>query len=109
MIVATGRRSLMAHRHRSRPARRPALLVACLAVLASGCNRKESTFPEEIAANFLRTCRARGGSDASCRCSLDQLEQRFTVEEYRALETRLVPGATIPEELGRIADRCRPR
>jgi len=68
--------------------RRILLLLLTAATLA--CHRKPANeYPKDLVDNFLGACRSNGGSDDACRCSLEGIQNRFTAEEYTALEKRV--------------------
>lgn len=83
-------------------------LLPIVAAFALACGRDErQRYPDEVAENFLRNCRANGATEASCRCALEETERRLTFDEFRALEGRVERGKTPPRELVEIAERCR--
>jgi len=75
-------------------------------VLAAACgSHKEDVYPPEVVQNFMRSCRA-GSEQRTCRCALDALQSHFTVEEFRALETRVSKGE-VPKEMVDVTAACR--
>jgi hypothetical protein len=65
-------------------------LLAFLAIAALACHRKPlNEYPKEVVDNFLAACRSNGASDAACECALDGLRNRFTADEYVALEKKV--------------------
>ena len=65
--------------------RRILLILLTAATLA--CHRKPAhEYPKDLVDNFLGACRSNGGSDDACQCALDGIQNRFTAEEYAALE-----------------------
>lgn len=80
--------------------------LAILATAALACHRETAhPYPPDVQQNFLRTCTARA-DDRTCRCALDALERRFTVEEFHALEAR-VKGGEVAKEMVDATARCR--
>ena len=68
--------------------RRILLLLLLAPTLA--CHRKPAhEYPKDVVDNFLAACRSNGGSDDACQCALDGIQNRFTTEEYMALENRV--------------------
>lgn len=66
--------------------------VLLLFVIATGlaCHRKPAhEYPKDVVDNFLAACRSNGGSDDACRCALDGIQNRFSADEYMALEKRV--------------------
>lgn len=75
-------------------------------VLVAGCRRAPAnTYPPEVEEGFLRSCATRVDR-RMCRCALDQLEERYTVDEFRAFEARVVKGE-IPKEIADAVAACR--
>jgi len=62
-------------------------------------------YPEETVRNFLDACQQRGDA-RSCRCTIDAIRRRFTVDEYRAFEERIKKN-DVPRELVAVIDECR--
>ena len=80
-----------------------------LFLVALGCGgARPGPYPTEVADNFLRACVGRGGSEASCRCALDKVQERWTLDEYQALEARIARGET-PGELAAVISACQAR
>jgi hypothetical protein len=66
------------------------VLLTFLATAALACHRKSlHEYPKDVVDNFLAACRSNGGSDTACECALDGLRNRFTADEYVALEKRV--------------------
>jgi hypothetical protein len=82
------------------------LATVALAVLVAGCGDRGHPYPPDVVENFLHACTARGAPEGACRCSLDAVRRRFTVDEYRALEARVARGE-VPRELSDLAADCR--
>jgi hypothetical protein len=79
-----------------------------LLILVLGCGGRPAPYPSDVAENFLRACVGRGGSEASCRCALEKVEERYTLDAYRALEARIARGET-PGDLAGVIAACQPR
>jgi hypothetical protein len=62
-------------------------------------------YPGDVVQNFLAACRRRG-SAGGCACALDSIRRRFTIDEYHALEARIVKGE-MPREILAAFDDCR--
>ena len=54
-------------------------------VLLAACHRTEDVYPKEMVDNFMQNCTQRGDK-RSCRCELDALQRRFTVEQFDRAE-----------------------
>lgn len=81
-----------------------ALLLFILGCGGSG----PAPYPSDVAENFLRACVGSGGNEPSCRCALEKVEERWTLDEYRALEARIARGET-PGDLTGIIAACQTR
>ena len=83
-----------------------ALLAAPIAfALLAACERPPaSAWPPEVVDNFMRGCRDRT-ADAQCRCALERLQQRFTLEEFSRMERELA-GGTVPKPLADAVSGC---
>ncbi len=62
-------------------------------------------YPQAVVDNFVAACR-KNTDERSCRCSIDAIRRRFTVDEYRAFEVRLAKR-DVPQELVAAVDGCR--
>lgn len=78
-----------------------------LLVLALGCAAAHHDYPPEMVDTFIRGCTTGGQSEAVCRCSLDRIQSRYTLEEYRALEQRVARGTASPAEIVQLTAECR--
>jgi hypothetical protein len=77
------------------------ILAACL-----GCGRRPAdVYPEDVVRNFMTSCTTRS-DERACRCAIDALQRRFTVDEFRAVETRMLAGELPKEALDAVAG-CR--
>ena len=75
-----------------------------LAAVWAGC-RHADVYPAEVVNNFMTECTTR--SDARvCRCALDALERRFTLQQFLDFEARLRAGE-VPKEMVDAAADCR--
>jgi hypothetical protein len=82
------------------------LAMGCALLLAVACRRRGNEYPPEVVENFLRACGSRA-SESACRCSLEKVQERYTADEYRALETRIAATRQVPRELLDIIATCR--
>lgn len=85
--------------------------LAALLLLATACGGGSAhEYPDEVVDNFIHACTARGASDDECTCSLDELQQRYSAEEYSALEAKINRGdEKATKELGDVAASCTKR
>ena len=83
---------------------RAAVLLLLSAPLA--CRRVPDVYPADVVQNFMTTCTTRSAARV-CRCAIDAVQHRFTLEEFRGLEARLVAGE-VPKEIVDAVEACRP-
>jgi hypothetical protein len=62
-------------------------------------------YPPDVVENFITSCSERGDARA-CRCTMDAIRRRFTIDEYRAFEARIV-RKDVPRELLAALEDCR--
>ena len=74
---------------------RAALLVA-LACAACG-RRSADVYPPDVVQNFMSECTARS-NERACRCALEVLERRFSIEQFLGFEARM-RGGEMPKEI----------
>jgi len=80
--------------------------AAGLLVLAAACGgASRDVYPPDVVDNFMRGCTARS-APATCRCALDKLQDRFSVDEFKGFESRLRQGE-VPKEMADAALSCR--
>jgi hypothetical protein len=70
---------------------RPISLIL-LVIAGFACGKPLHDYPASVVDNFLGACHGNGGSDGACHCALDELRQRYTADEYEALEKRVRDG-----------------
>ncbi len=77
-------------------------LLVLLAVAACGGDPEEP-YPPELVANFLRSCQVKG-TKVGCECAIDRIQRTFTLDQFKAFETRMAKGDVPPELMNAIAD-----
>jgi hypothetical protein len=77
-----------------------------LAVRSDDSAPKGSVFPQQVRENFLTSCgESSGGKAQYCDCVLSQFQQRYSLDEFLALEQRFVNGAA-QDELDAVLAPC---
>ena len=84
----------------SRMRRRAGLLIAVACAACGG--RGADVYPPEVVRNFMGACTARS-EEGVCRCALDALERRFSVEQFLAFEARMRAGEMLKEMIAAVA------
>ena len=87
----------------SRMRRQTALLIAMVCAACGG--RSADVYPPDVVRNFMSACTARS-DERVCRCALDALERRFSVEQFLAFEARM-RGGEMPKEMIDAVAGCR--
>jgi len=82
---------------------RAALLLVLACAACRG--RKADVYPPEVVSNFMSECTSRG-NERACRCALEALERRFSIEQFRGFEARMRNG-DVPREVVDAANDCR--
>jgi hypothetical protein len=74
-----------------------AILIAGIACSdrSSGTRR----YPSDVVANFTRSCVATGSTADGCACMLRYFEDRYTLEEFAAIEAELATTSSFPPEV----------
>lgn len=85
------------------------ILLAVLTTAALACQGKPAhKYPKDVVDNFLAACRSNGGTDDACACALRGLQNRFTAEEYAALEKRVKANdEAATRVLAEVVTHCR--
>ena len=73
-----------------------------------GCKSAPPTpYPPDIVEAFVKACTA-NASESNCRCAIDRIQRKFTLDEYLAFENRIT-HRDIPKELVDATADCRER
>ncbi len=62
-------------------------------------------YPKDVVDNYMLAC-TRNASERDCRCTIDEIRRRMTIDEYRAMEARITRREVPPEMLA-AAEACR--
>ena len=80
----------------------PALLVT----FGLGCRPPKNPYPEEVVSAFVGRCTAQAPRGA-CECTLDEIQRRFTYEQFTRLEQQTRDTGKPPAEFQDVARDCR--
>lgn len=65
------------------------------------------TYPSSVVQNFMDACMSTsGGRTGYCSCAIGEIQKRYTLTEFAALETRMSNTGQVPEELAGIVAGC---
>ena len=85
-----------------------AVLGVALALLMAACSGSgQRRYSDEVRANFLTACGARGASSEYCRCFLEYMEARETEREFLRMEAELELEGTAADVLYKAVEACR--
>jgi hypothetical protein len=84
-------------------------LIAALVVVSVACDGGDSKkYPDEVRKNFLDTCTTSGANEKQCRCALEKLEGKFSLQQFQDLEKRITAGdASAEAEIAPLVTQCR--
>ena len=85
--------------------RRQAALLITVACAACG-GRGADVYPPDVVRNFMSACTARS-DERVCRCALDALERRFSIEQFLGFEARMRGGEMPKEMMNAVAGLAR--
>ena len=84
------------------------MTVAIASCTLLGCTSgPPNPYPAEIVEAFVTACKA-NAPESMCRCAVDTLQRRFSLDEYLAVEKRIVQNE-VPKELADATAECRGR
>jgi hypothetical protein len=82
-----------------------ALGVGLALLAASGCaGDPPNPYPSEVVETFVASCRTRS-DERICRCAIDRIQRRWSLDEFKAFEARLAQGE-VPKELVDSVAEC---
>ena len=64
-------------------------------------------YPSEVVETFVASCRTKA-AESVCRCAIDRIQRRWSLDEFKALETRMA-GGDVPKELVDSVADCQQR
>ena len=77
-----------------------------MALLVWGCGGGPPTpYPEEVVEAFVVSCRT-NADEAVCKCAIDLIQRRWSLDEFKAYEARVAKGEVPKELVDSVAD-CR--
>jgi hypothetical protein len=83
--------------------RGPAIVVGAL-LLSAGCGGgPPNPYPQEVVDTFVASCRVRS-DERVCRCAIDRLQRRYSLDEFKAFEARISQGEVVKEMIDTVSD-----
>ena len=84
-----------------------ALLALVLGLSACGGDGGNE-YPDEVVENFVTNCAAQPGTtESACRCAIDELQERMSIDEFKAAEEELVTTGNVADELRAVVEECK--
>lgn len=66
----------------------------------------KDSYPPEVDDEFLKSCTAAGSSDKFCACMLEKVKNKYSFEEFSAIEAKITAGAP-PEEFVEFSGKAK--
>jgi hypothetical protein len=80
--------------------------VGLVLLALSGCRGgPPNPYPPEVVEAFVASCRTKA-DESICRCAIDRIQRRWSLDEFKAFEARLADG-DVPKELVDSVDGCK--
>jgi hypothetical protein len=83
--------------------RRGAVTGAGLLLLATSCGGPPNPYPQDVVDTFVASCRA-NTEERVCRCAIDRIQRRYSLDEFRAFEQRIGKGEVVKELIDTVTD-----
>jgi hypothetical protein len=77
-----------------------------MSLAGAACRDRGHAYPAEVTENYMHACTSRA-SEKACRCSLEEIQRRYTLEQYQAIEGAIASKKEVPKELVEIMEACR--
>jgi hypothetical protein len=63
--------------------------------ILTSCSPKKHDYPADVTQNFMNSCQSTSGGDQKgCSCLLDKIQEKYTFEEFSAIEVKILAGQT---------------
>jgi hypothetical protein len=78
--------------------------VGLVLLALSGCRGgPPNPYPPEVVEAFVASCRTRADEEV-CRCAIDRIQRRWSLDEFKAFEARMANGDVPKELVDSVAD-----
>ena len=64
-------------------------------------------YPAAFVQNFMNSCTRNGSSQATCSCTIDKIQSRYSLEEMSQIEVKIQATRVVPEEILNFIGTCR--
>jgi hypothetical protein len=86
---------------------RRAFAVAATTVLLLSACEDEGEYPHEVIDNFMAGCTSQpGATEGYCRCSIREIQEKVSFEEFRELESSIGDDNRFPDRLVDAVGAC---
>jgi hypothetical protein len=70
-----------------------------------GSDAKSAGYPEQVEKNFLKACEVQGTPE-KCKCALANVEERFTLDQFKNEEAAISAGRKPSRKLTGVVAEC---
>jgi hypothetical protein len=70
-------------------------------------NRAGQPFPNQLVQDFIGGCTSAGVSAAACRCTITQIQQTYSYEQFNEINQAMGRGIPAPEGFSKIVATCK--
>jgi len=78
--------------------------------ILTSCGPKKNDYPADVIQNFMNSCQSTSDGDQKlCSCLLDKIQEKYTFEEFLAIDAKMQAGQTPSEFLdfvGKASVEC---
>jgi hypothetical protein len=86
--------------------RRAFVVAATTVFLLSACG-DDGEYPQEVVDNFMAGCTSQpGATEGYCRCSIREIQEKVSFEEFRKLESSIGDDKRFPDPLVDAVGAC---
>lgn len=85
-------------------------LMVILVLFLSSCMNGKNEYPAAVTQDFMNSCEESSGGDVNgCACLLDKIQEKYTIEEFNIIETKMSVDQTpsdFLEFIGKAKAEC---
>jgi len=84
--------------------RRDQAIVVGAVLLSAGCGGgPPNPYPQEVVDTFVASCREHS-DESVCRCAIDRIQRRYSLDEFKAFEARIKQGEVVKEMIDTVSE-----
>ncbi len=85
-------------------------VMVILVLILTSCMNGKNEYPAAVTQNFMNSCQESSGGDVNgCACLLDKIQEKYTIEEFNIIETKMSVDETpsdFLEFIGKARAEC---